>query len=144
MGPINIVCVEKWPTPHSVCDIQRFLGFANFYRRFIPEFSRLAAPFTSLTKKGAQFAWDSTCESSFQQIKRAFEDETMLAHFDPHRQSVSATDASDYVTAAILSPYDQSGTLRPVAFMSKKMLPAECNYEIFYKELLTIVNAFET
>ncbi|KAI0996693.1 hypothetical protein K3495_g11489 [Podosphaera aphanis] len=120
MDPNKVACVQEWPTPRSVRDIQRFLGFANFYRRFIPEFSRLAAPLTSLTKKGAQFAWDSTCESSFQQIKRAFKDETMLAHFDPHRQTVLETDASDYVTAAILSQYDQSGTLRPVAFMSKK------------------------
>lgn len=68
----------------------------------------------------------------------------MLAHFDPRKKTVLETDASDYVTAAILSQYDDTGLLRPVAFMSKKMLPAECNYEIFDKELLAIVNAFET
>ncbi|KAI0991493.1 hypothetical protein K3495_g16694, partial [Podosphaera aphanis] len=68
----------------------------------------------------------------------------MLAHFDPRRQTIMETDASDFVTAAILSQYDDKGILRPVAFMSKKMLPAECNYEIFDKELLAIVNAFET
>ncbi|KAI1006277.1 hypothetical protein K3495_g1940 [Podosphaera aphanis] len=70
--------------------------------------------------------------------------QNVVLKFDSHRQTVSETDASDYVTIAILSQYDQSGTLRPVAFMSKKMLPAECNYEIFDKELLAIVNAFET
>ncbi|KAI0992440.1 hypothetical protein K3495_g15745, partial [Podosphaera aphanis] len=69
---------------------------------------------------------------------------SMLAHFDPGRQTVLETDASDFVTAAVLSQYDTSGVLRPVAFMSKKMLPAECNYDIYDKELLAIVNSFET
>ncbi|KAI0994896.1 hypothetical protein K3495_g13285 [Podosphaera aphanis] len=144
MDPKKVACVQEWPTPRSVRDIQRFLGFANFYRRFIPEFSRLATPLTTLTKKGVQFSWNDRCESAFFRIKQAFTDEIMLAHFDPHRQTILETDASDFVTAAILSQYDDSGKLRPIAFMSKKMLPAECNYEIFDKELLAIVNAFET
>ena len=68
----------------------------------------------------------------------------MLAHFNPKKQTILETDASDYLTAAVLSQYDDEGVLRPIAFMSKKMLPTECNYEIFDKELLAIVNAFET
>ncbi|KAI0992257.1 hypothetical protein K3495_g15929 [Podosphaera aphanis] len=68
----------------------------------------------------------------------------MLAHFDPGRQTVLETDASDFVTAAVLSQYDTSAVLRPVVFMSKKKLPAECNYDIYDKELLAIVNSFET
>ena len=144
MDPKKVACVQEWPTPHSVRDVQGFIGFANFYRRFIPEFSRLAAPLTHLTKKEVPFIWDASCENSFQSIKRAFKDGTMLAHFDPRKQTILETDASDYVTAAILSQYDDKNILRPVAFMSKKMLPTECNYEIFDKELLAIVNAFET
>ncbi|KAI1007707.1 hypothetical protein K3495_g522 [Podosphaera aphanis] len=68
----------------------------------------------------------------------------MLAHFVPTLQTILETDSSDFVTAAVLSQYDKSGIFRLVAFMSKKMIPAECNYEIFDKELLAIVNAFET
>lgn len=143
MDPKKVSCIQEWPTPCTVRDIQRFLGFANFYRRFISEFSRLAAPLTELTKKNVPFVWDDTCESSFSRIKQAFKDGTMLAHFDPKLQTVLETDASDFVTAAVLSQYDKTGILRPVAFMSKKMIPAECNYEIFDKELLAIVNAFE-
>ena len=144
MDPKKVSCIQEWPTPRSVRDIQCFLGFANFYRRFIPEFSRLASPLTQLTKKEVPFIWNSHCDSAFFQIKQAFKDGTMLAHFNPKRQTILETDASDFVTAAILSQYDESGILRPVAFMSKKMLPAECNYEIFDKELLAIVHAFET
>ena len=144
MDPKKVACVQEWPTPKSVRDIQGFLGFANFYRRFIPEFSRLAAPLTHLTKKEVPFVWDISCENSFKDIKKAFKEGTMLAHFDYRKQTILETDASDYVTAAILSQYDDNKILRPVAFMSKKMLPTECNYEIFDKELLAIVNAFET
>ena len=68
----------------------------------------------------------------------------MLAHFNLELQTVLETDASDYVTAAILSQYSADGILRLVAFMSKKMVPTECNYKIYNKELLAIVNAFET
>ena len=143
MDPKKVACVQEWPTPQSLRDIQGFLGFANFYRRFIPEFSRLAAPLVQLTKKNVPFKWDDKCESSFFQIKNAFKDGSMLAHFDPQLQTVLETDASDFVTAAILSQYDSTGILRPVAFMSKKMLPAECNYDIYDKELLAIVNSFE-
>ena len=144
MDPKKVACVQEWPTPRSIRDIQGFLGFANFYRRFIPEFSRLATPLTHLTKKEVPFVWDTKCNDSFNNIKQEFKDGKMLAHFDPRKKTVLETDASDYVTAAILSQYDDNHILRPVAFMSKKMLPAQCNYEIYDKELLAIVNAFET
>lgn len=144
MDPAKIECVQQWPIPRSVRDIQTFLGFANFYRRFIPAFSRLANPLTALTKKDQTFKWSATCESAFMGIKEAFSNGPILAHFDPERKTILETDASDFVTAAVLSQYDERDVLRPVAFMSKKMLPAECNYEIFDKELLAIVKAYET
>ena len=144
MDPEKIACIQEWPTPKTVKDIQGFLGFANFYRRFIANFSGLASPLTALTRKNMKFDWSTSCESAFNQIKKAFNDNQMLAHFDPRRKTILETDASDFVTAAILSQYDDSDVLRPVAFMSKKMIPAELNYEIYDKELLAIVNAFET
>ena len=144
MDPAKVACIQEWPPLRSVVDIQRFLGFSNFYRRFIPAFSRIASPLTALTAKNTSFSWTPDCELAFQQIKDAFRDETMLAHFDPERKTILETDASDFVTAAILSQYDNNDVLRPVAFMSKKMNPAQCNYEIYDKELLAIVNAFQT
>lgn len=144
MDPAKVACIQDWPQPRHVKDVQGFLGFANFYRRFIPEFSRLATPLTALTKKDALFAWNDACASAFLRIKSAFQEGQMLAHFDPSRKTILETDASDFVTAAILSQYNENDILRPVAFMSKKMIPAECNYEIYDKELLAIVKAFET
>lgn len=111
MDPKKVACIQEWPTPRSVLDIQCFLGFANFYRRFIPEFSRLAAHLTKLTKKEIKFVWDSECEDSSCKIKQEFKEGSMLSHFHLRRKTIPETDASDYVTAAVLSQYDNNGIL---------------------------------
>ena len=143
MDPAKVAAIQDWPSPQSAKDIQIFLGFANFYRRFIPKYSKLARALTELTKKDAKFSWSSECESSFFRIKLEFNEGRILAHFDPDRLTVLETDSSNWANAAVLSQYDDYKILRPVAFMSRKLLPAECNYEIYDKELLAIVKAFD-
>src|SRR5438874_10841329 len=76
-------------------------------------------------------------------LKRAFTTAPVLAHFDPNKEILVETDASDYVSAGILSQRDKEGVLHPVAFFSRKHSPAECNYEIYDKELMAIVRCFE-
>lgn len=68
---------------------------------------------------------------------------TYLRHFDPSKQCFVETDSSDYVNAGVLSQMDDDGMLHPVAYFSRKMAPAECNYEIYDKELLTIIRCSE-
>jgi len=80
---------------------------------------------------------------AFDTLKRAFTTAPTLRHFDHDRQIIVETDASDYVSAGVLSQYDDDGILHPVAFFSKKHSPAECNYEIYDKELMAIVRCFE-
>lgn len=151
MDPVKVEAITGWQPPRSVRDVQAFLGFANFYRRFVQGFSKLAVPLTNLTKslgpKGnkskAPFLWTPECQQAFDTLKQAFTTAPVLAHFDPDRESWVETDASDYVTAATLSQHDDQGVLRPVAFLSSKMSPQETNYEIYDKELLAIVRAFE-
>jgi hypothetical protein len=146
MDPAKVKTVIDWQTPSCVKDVQAFLGFANFYRRFIKGFSSLAKPLTELTKEGGARSFplspDSAAVKSFEQIKTAFTEAGMLVHFDPDKETWLETDSSDFVTAAVLSQM-VDGVLRPVAFVSHKMNPAECNYEIYDKELLAIVRAFE-
>ncbi len=143
MDPKKVDTVLNWPPLTGVKDIQSFLGFANFYRRFIHGFSKLAAPLTAMTRKNTEFRWDSVCQSSFEALKKAFTSDIVLMHYHPDRKLIVETDASDYVSGGILSQYDDSGSLRPVAYFSKKHNPAECNYEIYDKELMAIVRAFE-
>ena len=143
MDPEKVETVLKWEQPKHLKDVQAFLGFANFYRRFILGYSRVVAPMTRLTRKDQPFEWTTKCAEAFRTLKDAFCSAPILRHFDPERKIIVETDASDYVSAGILSQYDDEGILHPVAFFSKKHSPAECNYEIYDKELLAIIRAFE-
>jgi reverse transcriptase-like protein/integrase-like protein len=154
--PTKVATIREWQTPESVKDVQSFVSFAGFYRRFIPRFSyrvrqliecTRGTPFLSKSGKRkmkyAPLVWTQDCENAFQDIKKAFEEDILLAHFDPDKETWIETDASDFVTAGVLSQM-HNGELRPVAFFSKKMSPAECNYMIYDKELLAIIRSFET
>ena len=143
MDQEKLKAVAEWKTPACVKDVQAFLGFANFYRRFIRGFSQIAKPLTQLTKKDVKFAWNDKCEQAFQALKLSFVTAPILLHFDPEKEIIVETDASDEVVAGVMSQHDEEGQLKPVAYFSTKMSPAECNYEIYDKELLAIIRAFE-
>ena len=143
MDPAKVQAVLDWEAPKNVKDVRAFLGFANFYRRFINNFSTIVAPLVGLTKKDAAFKFTNECESAFNQLKKAFTSAPILRHFDPDLPIVVEADASDYVTAGVLSQTGPDGVVRPIAYFSKRMNPAEGNYEIYDKELLAIVRCFE-
>jgi hypothetical protein len=147
IDPSKVSCVLGWETPKNVTDIQCFLGFANFYRRFIKDYSAVVMPLTGMTRKEGgkylPFVWGPEQQTAFDHLKYAFRTAPILCHVEHDRKIVVETDPSDYVSAGILSQYDDEGILHPVAFYSKKHSPAECNYEIYDKELLAIVRAFD-
>ncbi|KAE8224305.1 hypothetical protein CF326_g8057, partial [Tilletia indica] len=131
-----------WPTPTNLKELQAFLGFANFYRRFIEGYSRLTLPLTRLTRKNVAFELSPSALEAFDALKAAFTTAPLLRHFHPDLETIVETDASDFAVSAILSqrqPDDNS--FHPVAFLSRKMCPAELNYDIFDKELLGVVEA---
>ena len=144
MSTDKVEAVLEWKTPRSLTEVQSFLGFANFYRRFIRDYSKVARPLTELTKK-TEKTWEWTPEAgrAFTDLKNRFTTAPILAHFDPERPVIIETDASDFAIGAILSQRDDNNRLHPVAFHSRKFQPAEINYEIHNKELLAIVDAFK-
>jgi hypothetical protein len=142
MDPKKVSTVQEWETPANVKDVQIFLGFANFYRRFIRGYSKVVSRLTALMKKGIRFQWSQQADQPFRNLKQAFTSAPILRHFNPTKESIVETDASDYVSAAVLSQCDDEGIVHPVAFFSKKHSPAECNYKIHDKELLTVIKAF--
>jgi hypothetical protein len=143
MDPEKIATIAKWEKPECLTDVQAFVGFTNFYRRFIRDFSKIVAPLVNLTKKGVVFNFDENCLKSFELLKKTFTEAPILKSFDWEKDVIVETDSSDYVSAGVLSQYDDEGILRPVAFFSKKLTPTECNYEIYDKELLAIIRCFE-
>src|SRR6266850_4013209 len=135
--------VSVWPTPTNLKAVQAFLGFANFYRRFIIGFSDIVIPLIRLTCKDTPFSWGPDQTKAFGALKRAFTTAPILAHFNPDNPIVVETDASDYAIAAIISQISpDNGDIHPITFYSRSMQLAELNYKIYDKDLLAIFEAF--
>lgn len=143
MSPDKVQAVLEWPIPTTVKEVQAFLGFANFYRRFIAQYSAVAKPLTELTKKDQGFHWTNEAQRAFEDLKKRFTTAPILATFDPAQKIILETDASDFAIGACLGQLTEQGKLRPVAYYSRKLSPAELNYDVHDKELLAIVVAFE-
>ena len=142
MDPEKIRAILEWESPRSVKGVQSFLGFANFYRRFIHNFSDLTLEMTALVRKDQVFEWTEAAEKQFQELKRKFTIAPILVQFDYDRTTVLETDSSGYCIGGVLLQLVDD-IWRPVAFYSKKNSPAECNYEIYDKEMLAIIRCLE-
>ena len=136
--------IKNWSAPITVKGIQSFLGFCNFYRRFIQEYGRIAKPLLRLTRK--EVVWKvlmSEALRAFEQLKEYLITAPVLSHYYMDRETMLETDASDGVVAAVASQLAPDGHWYPFAYFSKTMAPAEYNYEIHDKEMLVIIRAFE-
>ena len=131
----------EWPEPKNLKQTQAFLGFTNFYQRFVRGYSEVARPLTRLTGKEG-FSWGPEQKSAFQKLKdRIAEDAVLALPTDDGKFRVEA-DASEGATGAVLSQ-EQEGEWRPVAFMSHGLNETERNYKIYDKEMLAIMLALE-
>ncbi|KAI3362699.1 hypothetical protein L3Q82_001766 [Scortum barcoo] len=142
--PSKIKAVENWPTPSTRKKLQQFLGFANFYRRFIRNYSKVAAPLTCLTSTTKPFLWTPEAERAFTLLKSLFTSAPILSHPDPSLQFIVEVDASETGIGAVLSqrcPVDQK--VHPCAFFSRRLTPAERNYDVGNRELLAVVLALQ-
>ncbi|CAJ0937582.1 unnamed protein product [Ranitomeya imitator] len=145
MDPVKVQAIHDWIQPTSVKSLQKFLGFANFYRRFIANFSSVVKPLTDLTKKGADVTnWSSEAVEAFQELKRRFTSAPVLRQLDVSLPFQVEVDASEIGAGAVLSQRNSDGSLmKPCAFFSRKFSPAERNYDVGNRELLAMKWAFE-
>ena len=119
------------------------MGCFNYYRQFIPNHSEKAELLTRLTKKDEPFVWELEQQLAFETMVTVFTMALALRHFDYKQEVIIDTDASDYESTGVLSQRDDEGVLHPVAYNSKKPSPAECNYDIYDKQLMAIMKALE-
>ncbi|KAK3548091.1 hypothetical protein QTP70_004519 [Hemibagrus guttatus] len=145
MDCAKVEAIKSWPQPGTVKGLQHFLGFANFYCRFILGYSDLTAPLTSLLrKKPKNLSWTSGAIEAFRKLKAAFCTAPTLLHADPTRPFVVEVDASALGVGAVLSQRrGETPVLHPCAYFSKELSPAEQNYDIGNRELLAIKLALE-
>lgn len=143
VDPEKVEAIRGWKAPTTVKGVRGFIGFANFYRVFIPDFSTTAKPLIDLTKKDAIFKWTAECQESFDSLKELFISAPILSHFDPDLETIVEADSSGYATGGVLLQRGKDGLLRPCAFLSQRLSPAESNYEIHDKELLAIIRCLK-
>ncbi|MBW0508628.1 hypothetical protein O181_048343 [Austropuccinia psidii MF-1] len=134
----KVQAILNWPQPHNIKALKSFLGFANFYHHFIKNYSKKVTALTSLFKEDSPFIFNEGDLSQFKILKEEFTTAPILSHFNPSLPTIVEADASDYALGAVLSQVNDSGKLS-IEFDSRKLLPAELNYEIHDKELLGIV-----
>ncbi|QRV77130.1 Retrotransposable element Tf2 protein [Ceratobasidium sp. AG-Ba] len=143
MDEAKVKAVKDWPVPTSVKEVQSFLGFVNFYRRFIKSFSQIARSLHDLTVKGTPWSWGTMQQLAFDELKHAVTSRPVLVHADLDKPFFLETDASGVAMGAVLNQRQEDGRLHPIAFMSESFSPAERNYDTHDKELLAIIRAFE-
>ncbi|CAJ0963802.1 unnamed protein product [Ranitomeya imitator] len=143
MDPAKLQAVMDWQEPHSLKAVQRFMGFINYYRQFIPHFSTLVAPLVALTKKGANpKLWSEEVSKAFLSIKSHFASAPILHRPDVDKPFILEVDASSVGAGAVLFQKDAQGQKHPCFFFSKTFTPAERNYSIGDRELLAMKLAF--
>ena len=135
--------VLEWPTPKYVKDVQKFLGLANYYRRFIKGFAMVARLLHDIVKKDKKWEWTERQEEAFRELKKRFTEKPVLAAPDLDKKMRMEVDASDYVMGGVLSMECRDRLWRPVAFLSKSLNETERNYEIHDKEMLAIIRGLE-
>jgi len=144
MDSIKVAGVCDWPTPENRTDVQAFIGFVNFYRRFIRDFSTIARPLFDLTRSDKAWNWDTKEQEAFERLKTTVTTTPVLVSPQDLEPFRIEADSSDFASGAVLSqqlPGEEKW--HPVAFYSKSLSPVERNYEIHDKEMLAIIRALE-
>ena len=143
MSNAKVKTIQEWLEPKKIKNIQSFLGFANFYRCFIFNYSNIVILLTHLTRKNTSWNFDDKYRMVFNTLKQAFISAPILMHWVLDIQLVVETNVSDYALAAILFIMTKNNEIYPIAFHSQTFSTPELNYDVHDKELLAIFKAFK-
>jgi len=144
MDPVKVTGVCKWPIPENQTDVQAFVGFVNFYRCFIQDFSTIARPLFDLTCSDQTWNWGAKEQEAFEHLKMVVTTAPILVSPQDSEPFHIEANSSDFASGAVFSqqlPGEDKWHL--VAFYSKSLSPVEQNYEIHDKEMLAIIRALE-
>ena len=140
-GPYKTSAISTWKPPTSVKGVHSFLGFANFYQKFIPNYSNIVTPLTALTKKDQPWTWSSPQQQAFDTLHNIFASAPVLSIPDVSWPFHLMSDASLLAAGIVLMQKDINGDLHPCAYFSKTFSVAEWNYDIYDRELLAVILA---
>jgi len=135
--------VLSWLEPKNIKDVRKFLGLANYYRRFIKYFARVARLMNMLTRKDVKWVWGESQQKAFDELKEVFTTKPILAAPDLDKEFRIEANTSNYATEGVLSMKCSDNLWRPVAFISKSLSDIERNYKIHDKEMLVVIRCLE-
>ena len=138
-APKLTTAVADFPVPQNVREVRQFLGLSSYYRRFIPQFARIAKPLDELTQKGIQFCWNERCQTAFSTLKEKLTQAAVLSYPCFDKPFVLETDASGDGIGAVLSQEQEDGHVHPVAYASRALSLTESKYTITELETLAVV-----
>jgi len=142
MDPVKVQGISEWPTPLTVKDVRSFLGFCNFYRAFIKNFSDIAHPLNDLTCKNEQFIWSPERNAAFLCLKEVCSSYLVLHTPNWFKQFVMETNVSGYALGVVIAQEFEDG-IHPIAFHSWSLLPAKKNYNAHDMELTAVIFGFK-
>ena len=140
MNESKVSAIKEWPVPQNKKGLQRFLGFINFYRRFIKDFGKIARPLHKLTGN-MNWIWEDEQDKAFMELKSKICTAPVLAMPKDEGKFRIECDASGFAFGGVLSQQQADGKWHPLDFMSISMSPTERNYENYDRELLAIITA---
>ena len=142
VDPAKLAAIANYPQPTTAAALRRFYGMASYLRRHVPNFAALSAPLCNmLGVPESEFKWDDGLSQAFNALRLAIANAVQLIHPRFDRPFRIAADASDLAIGCMLSQLDDDGVDCPIAFASRKLLPAEMNYSTTEKEALALVYA---
>ena len=144
MDPTKLDGIRNWPTLTKVKDVPSFLGFVNFYRKFISDYSNISHPLLNLTKKDTRWNWNNSCQNTFNMLKNCVLTKPVLHLPDTSKPFAITNDASKYASGGILLQADTNGEWHPCSYLSQSFGSAEWNYNIYGRELPAIIHGLKT
>ena len=139
MDPTKLAGIRDWTLPKDVKGVRSFLGFGNFYQRFIGNYTKITRPLNYLTKKTKTFEWSQECQEAFEELKKKFQKKPILIIPNPMKPFYVESDASKWATGAVLRQTDDNGDLKPCGHISHSFTATARNYDIYDRELLEII-----
>ena len=139
VDPGKVTAVTEYPCPKNQTDVRSFIGLANYYRRFVKDFAKIARPLNDLLKKDVMFVWSESCENAFQTLKERLTMAPILAFPDFEKEFILYTDASHLAISFILGQKDDSGREKVISYGGRALRQAEKNWGISDLEGLALV-----
>ena len=139
----HIKAIENYPQPSNSKEVQRCLGLFSYFRRFVPSFSTIAKPLSSLLKQNAPYNFDGPCISAFNTLKEMLIKAPVLAIYDPQKETELHCDASSVGFGSVLLQKQFDGKFHPIAFFSKTASPAEAKLHSYELETLSVIYALK-